>query len=303
MSTAYHPQSDGQTENANKTLEIQLRSRVNFEQTDWDEHLAAAELAYNNSKHATTSYSPFYLFYGREATLPLDLALAPLLAGDSHDNPTAAEEVARWRQALQFAEGNTKKAQDRQKKYADKHRRPSLFKIGDRVLLSTEHLKMMGEMKRTRKFTERFIGPYRIKRMIGTNACELELPSTMRIHPVINVSFLKEYHDGTDSFPDRPIEVTRPDPIVSENNGAPEWEVERILDHKSFERRGRPGVIKYLVKWKGYGNEENTYEPIENFEEAALDLVLKYNSKHNINLGIITVVLKVQSFADVVNRK
>jgi hypothetical protein len=58
-----------------------------------------------------------------------------------------------------------------------------------------------------------------------------------------------------------------------------------------------------LVKWKGYGNEENTYEPIENFEEAALDLVLKYNSKHNINLGIITVVLKVQSFADVVNRK
>src|SRR6202034_1926587 len=94
MSTAYHPQTDGQTENANKTLEIMLRSVIDFSQNDWDEHLAAAELAINNSKSETTGFSPFYLFYGREARMPLDLALAPLTKAAEIDNPTAAEQTA-----------------------------------------------------------------------------------------------------------------------------------------------------------------------------------------------------------------
>jgi len=67
MSTAYHPQTDGQTENANRTLEIMLRSVINFEQDDWEDHLAAAELAVNNARNETTGLSPFYMFYGREA--------------------------------------------------------------------------------------------------------------------------------------------------------------------------------------------------------------------------------------------
>ena len=202
MSTAFHPQSDGQTENANKTLEIMLRSVVDFDQTDWDEHLAAAELSINNAKNETTGYSPFYLFYGREATLPLDLALGKFTS--ARNNPAAAEELARWRQAVLYASENTKKAQKRQAKYANEKRRQEEFKVGDRVLLGTAHLKLQGEGKRARKFTERYIGPYRVKKIINKNEYELELPVTMKIHPVIDISQLKRYKDGAELFPDRP---------------------------------------------------------------------------------------------------
>ena len=283
MSTAFHPQSDGQTENANKTLEIMLRSRVDFDQTDWDEHLAAAELAINNAKNETTGYSPFYLFYGREAILPLDLAITQLTG--ARNNPTAQEELARWRRALVYAAENTKKAQKRQTEYANKCRRMEEYKIGDRVLLATAHLKLQGEVKRARKFTERYIGPYRVSKIINRNAYQLELPSTLRIHPVINISQLKRYKDGAALFPTRPMELTRPDPVAIEDSGAPIFEVDKILDHR---RIGKSKRIQYLVSWKGYPIHEATWEPIENLD-GALDSVIEYNTKRNIDLGVMTV--------------
>lgn len=94
MSTAYHPQSDDQTENANKALEIMLRSVLDFDQQDWDTHLAAAELAINNAVNVSTGYSPFYLMYGREAVLPLELSMSQL--SRARHNPAAAEDLERW---------------------------------------------------------------------------------------------------------------------------------------------------------------------------------------------------------------
>ena len=79
------------------------------------------------------------------------------------------------------------------------------FAVGDRVLLSTQHLKLIGERKRARKLTERYIGPYRVNRVVNANAYELELPASLKIHPVINISHLKEYRDGAQAFPDRPV--------------------------------------------------------------------------------------------------
>jgi len=283
MSTASHAQTDGQTENANKILEIMLRSRVDFDQTDWDEHLAAAELAINNAKNETTGYSPFYLFYGREATLPLDLTLTQL-TGARH-NPTAQEELARWRRALTFARDNTQKAQKRQAKYANKCRRKEEYRIDDKVLLSTSYLKLVGESHRARKLTERYIGPYRVKKIINRNAYELELPPTLKIHPVVNISYLKRYRDGAELFPDRPIDITRPPPVVTEDSGAPIFDVDKILDHRHI---GRTKRIQYLVSWKGYPIHEATWEPIENLD-GALDSIIDYNTRKNIKLN--TVVL------------
>ena len=292
MSTAFHPQTDGQTENANKTLEVMLRSRVDFDQEDWDEHLAAAELSINNAVNATTGYTPFYLFYGREATLPLDLAIAGLTA--ARQNPAAAEELARWHQALRFARDNTTKAQRRQAKYANKHRRVEEYQVDDKVLLSTAHLKLQGEAKRARKFTERYIGPYRVKRVVNKNAYELELPPQLRIHPVVNVSILKRYRDGSATFPDRPIEVTRPEPVAIEDSGSPVFEVERILEHR---RQGRNKRVHYLVRWKGYPDHEATWEPIENLD-GALDLVIDYNKRHKVDLGVMTVLQVMETASE-----
>jgi hypothetical protein len=290
MSTAFQPQSDGQTENSNKTLEIMLRAYINFKQNDWDEHLPAAELAINNAPQTSTGYSPFYLFYGRNATMPLDLALAPLT--EAVNNPKAVEELAKWRRAVQQAYENTKTAQVRQKKYADQHRRGVCYKLGDRVLLSTEHLTLKGESKRTRKFTERWIGPFRILERRNANAYKLDLPASMKIHPVFNVNKLKLYQDGVVAFPHRPTSITRPEPIAVEDNGAPVFEVERILDHR---RSGRRKVIQYLVKWKGYQIEEATWEPIENCD-GALDLIIKYNQEHSVSLNVTTVVYRKKNW-------
>ena len=281
MSTAYHPQTDGQTENANRTLEIMLRSVVNFEQDDWEDHLPAAELAMNNARNETTGLSPFYMFYGREARMPLDLALTPLT--QARANPSAADALARWRAALVRAQETTKTAQKRQKKYADEHRREQSFAVGDRVLLATANLKLVGEAKRARKFTERYIGPFRVKSIRNANAYELELPPSMRIHPTINVSQLKEYHDGSAAFPTRPSPLTRPAPEAINNDGAPEWEVERILDHRRY---GRRKLLQYLILWKGYPVHEATWEPIEALD-GALEFVVDYNTRKKIHISSV----------------
>jgi hypothetical protein len=292
MSTSYHPETDGQTENANRTLEIMLRSVVDFAQDDWEDHLPAAELAINNARNETTGLAPFYMFYGQEPRLPLDLAIAPLTKARA--NPSAEEALARWRAALIRAQETTKTRQERQKHYADAHRRQLKFEVGDKVLFANKNVKLLGEAKRARKLTERFIGPYRVKRVINDNAYELDLPASMRIHPVVNISQLKKYHDGAALFPARPIPLTRPEPVAVANDGAPEWEVERILDHR---RSGRRKVIQYLVLWKGYPAHEATWEPIECFD-GALELVTAYNKRKKIVLAAVEAQV-IRSYADV----
>ena len=91
MSTAYHPQTDGQTERANRTLEDMLRAYVSYRQTDWDKHLTAAEIAYNNSVQASTGFSPFFLNSGQHPHLPLSAAVQP---ANESNNPPAAELLA-----------------------------------------------------------------------------------------------------------------------------------------------------------------------------------------------------------------
>jgi len=260
MSTAYHPQTDGQTERANRTLEQTLRSFVSFRQDDWDQHLTTVELAVNNAQQASTGFSPFYLNYGQEVSLPLDRAVSGLLPSN---NPSAVDRIRKLKADLVEAQSNIEKAQQRQSKYADQHRRDAKLVIGDRVLLSTKHLKLVGADKRTPKFACQYLGPFKIKRVVNDNAYELDLPSAMRIHPVLNVSRLKLYHDGATSFPSRPLPNPRPPPEVTLANGDEHYEVECILAS-----RGKGNRTQYLVKWVGYDHYESTWEKASNVAGA-----------------------------------
>ena len=260
MSTAYHPQTDGQTERANRTLEEMLRSVVNFKQTDWDEHLATAELAINNAKQASTGFTPFRLNYGQEIQMPLDQAIAGLRPSN---NPEAAERITRLQADLKLATSNIEAAQERQARYADPHRRDVTFAVGDKVLLSTEHLKLAGADKRTPKFTYKYIGPFKIKRVIGANAYELDLPAQLQIHPVLNISRLKTYHDGQQLFPNRVAPETRPPPEASTDGDASTFQVESILA-----KRGSGARTQYLVEWMGYPRWEATWETASNLVGA-----------------------------------
>jgi hypothetical protein len=271
MSSSYHPQSDGQTERANRTLEEMLRAFVNFRQDDWDRHLPMAELAVNNAQQTSTGFSPFYLNSGQEVSLPLDRAIAGLLPAK---NPEAADRIRQLKVDIEQARSAIEKAQDRQSKYANQHRRDVQLKVGDSVLLSTKHLKLVGADKRTPKFACQYIGPFKIKRIVNTNAYELDLPASIRIHPVLNVSRLKVYHEGTSTFSTRPTPNPRPPPEI--RDGEEQFEVESILA-----KRGVGARAQYLVKWLGYDHYEATWEPsraltgarqaVREFEETMRD--------------------------------
>jgi RNase H-like domain found in reverse transcriptase/Integrase zinc binding domain/Retroviral aspartyl protease/Chromo (CHRromatin Organisation MOdifier) domain len=253
MSTAYHPQTDGQTERSNRTLEEALRAYVNWRQTDWDVHLSALEISINNARNSSTGFTPFYLNSGQEIRLPLDGAL-PVVG----NNPVAAARIRRLHQDLVMARDHIEHAQKRQAHYADRHRRHITFAVGDRVLLSTEHLRMVG-VKRTPKLTFKYIDPFTVLRVVGSNAYELKLPDNMNLHPVFNISRLKQYTDGMTSHPSREQSYNRPLPIIDNEDGAELFKPERILECRSTGTRKR-----WLVKWIGYPPKENTWEPLSN---------------------------------------
>ena len=109
------------------------------------------------------------------------------------------------------------------------------YKVGDWVLLSTKDLKYQMQGKQLEKLTEWFVGPYKVKRIISTNTIELELPSSIKIHPVINISRVQKYRDKVEGQKKK-----WPLPVIIE--GEKKYEVEKILNKRKFRERD-----KYLV--------------------------------------------------------
>jgi len=143
------------------------------------------------------------------------------------------------------------------RKYADKKRSDiDEYKVGDLVMLSTKDLKYQMVGRRTEKLTERFVSPYKIKEIISSNVVKLELPSTVRIHPVVNISRIHRYVGQVERQ-----KKEQPAPVIIE--GEEEWKVERILNKQRVR-----GKDKYLVHWKGFTAESDIWEGRENLKNA-----------------------------------
>jgi hypothetical protein len=277
MSTAFHPQTDGQTENTNRRLEQVLRAYTAGRQDSWDEHLVFAEIAVNNSVNDSTGYSPFFLNNLEEMHLPASLALTQLPSdGDSTSrdwtsNAALQDLMGQLREVLSQVTANLKSAQDYQKKYADRKRRHLEFQVGDKVLLEASDINFAAG---SRKLLDKFIGPYKVLQQVSAVSYRLELPARLsRIHPVFHVSKLREFKE-TDLFPDRQQEA-RPDPVVVE--GQEEYEVEAVVDKR---RVGR--TVEYQIKWLGYPDWENSWLPKSRLSNAR-DAIAEFESRcHSI---------------------
>ena len=220
-STAFHPQSDGQTERVNRVLEDTLRHFVAGRHGDWERYLPTAEFAINNALHESIKTTPFRLNYGKDPRMPITIDAAHAQV------PNAAAFADRMMEGLSDAKKCMTAAQQRQKHYADRHRRDVSFDEGEYVLLSTKNIKQhaTGDKSSTPKLFPKFMGPFLIEKKVGTVAYKLTLPEGMRIHPVFHVSLLKPYKsDGMDT----PLDFSHT--AISESD----FMLERILDHKTI---------------------------------------------------------------------
>jgi len=201
----------------NQELEQYLRFLMEHRQKDWPEWLASAEFAVNNKAHTTTKVSPFMANYERELRMGGDIRKKGKVE-------SATEFVKRMKKVHEEAGAALKKTQEEMKRYADRSRKETEdWKKGDRVLLSTKDL--VFKERPVRKLTERYIGLYKIEEVVLSNAVKLRLPTSMRIHLVVNVSqivWYKEQVKEQKKEEEKPIEV----------EGAKEWEVKKILNKR-----------------------------------------------------------------------
>src|ERR1700736_6308236 len=248
-STAYHLQTDGQTERVNQEVETFLRIWTNNSQNDWNECLSLAEFAYNNKVHSSTGYSPFFLTYGHHPSFTLDpRRYTPVESISSFTN--------RMKQLQDKATIALTQAASRMKEQYDKKRAESRsFNIGDKVWLEGTNIRTKRPMK---KLDDKRFGPFEILEKIGYSAYKLSLPKSWKQYPVFNESLLTPYI--APSFKNQ--DIPRPPPDIDEE-GHPVYEVEEIL-----EKRQRGRGIQYLVKWQGYPHSENTWEPASGLNNA-----------------------------------
>ena len=257
MSSGYHPQTDGQTERANRSIEEMLRAYVGRRQTDWDERLGMVEYAYNNSVHSSSGYTPFYLCYGRHPLSPVQL-----LSQVESKNAAADAFLRQLEEDVTQAVEQLKKAQEQQKKYADRRRRDVEFQVGDEVLLSTKTLPVVVAAGGSPKLGPLYCGPFAVLEKQRT-AYKLDLPPHMKVHPVFHVSQLKLYRRPADAA--RTYE--KPGPVIV-GEGEEEFEVDEIINHRKRKRGRKQNKIEYLIVWKGYPVHESTWEPAENVTNA-----------------------------------
>jgi hypothetical protein len=184
VSSSFNPQTDGQTERVNQTLEAYLRHFVFATSNDWDLLLSRAEFAHNNAFHESVQATPFYLNHGRHPRTPM---------GGKRDDDVPADSAAfveRLQLTLTLARKLLIAAQQRQKAYADKHRIEKSYKVGKHVLLSTNLYLNIKHGKTNCKLLPKWIVPFKVVQKVGPVSYKLKMNPGWRVHPVFHVSLL-----------------------------------------------------------------------------------------------------------------
>ncbi|GJV92964.1 putative reverse transcriptase domain-containing protein [Tanacetum coccineum] len=247
MSTAYHPQTDGQSKPTIQTLEDMLRECVIDFGGSWDVHLPLAEFYYNNSYHSSIRCAPFEALYGRKCRSPV------LWAEISESRLIGPELVQEMTDKVVLIKEKLKAARDRQKTYADNRRKPLEFEVGDQVLLKVSPWKGVIRFGKKGKLAPRYVGPFEILKRVGPVAYRLRLPEELSsVHDTFHVSNLKKCLADTNlHVPLDKIKVDKTLCFVEEPI--------QIMDHevKSL-KRSKISIVK--VRWNSKHGPEFTWE-------------------------------------------
>lgn len=280
MSTAYHPQTDGQTERTNRTIQALIRMYVTDRKGDWEDWLQMAAAAYNSTVHESTGKSPLEMNYPGRSIDPLSWAIRGRKRHDI-DNREAGMALDNLKAVWNEARTRLVAEREKQAKYADQKRRPVKYDVGQMVYLSAQNLKTArGKLK------ERWAGPFIIKAVEGGGTVvRLDLPAQWKVHPTFHVSLVKPYVSSRYQWPGR-AQQDRVVPVIVD--GTVEWEVEAIIGKRVEEvtvterqqvvgQRGRRrwesrpvtrDVVEYLVKWKGYDAVEAQWKSIDELDHC-----------------------------------
>ncbi|GKA04098.1 putative reverse transcriptase domain-containing protein [Tanacetum coccineum] len=254
MSTAYHPQTDGQSERTIQTLEDMLRACVMDFGGSWDTHLPLIEFSYNNSYHTSIKCAPFEALYGRKCRSPViwtEVGESQLIGPEIVQETT--EKIVQIKERL-------KTARSRQKSYADKRRKPLEFQVGDRVLLKVSPWKGVVRFGKKGKLAPRYVGPFEIVECVGPVAYRLKLPQELScVHDTFHVSNLKKCLAEPD------VQVPLDEIEIDENLRFVEEPIEIIeRDVKKLKRRRIP-LVK--VRWNSRQGAEYTWEREDQFQK------------------------------------
>ncbi|GJZ38491.1 putative reverse transcriptase domain-containing protein [Tanacetum coccineum] len=263
MSTAYHPQTDGQSERTIQTLEDMLRAYVIDFGNGWVKHLPLVEFSYNNSYHASIKAAPFEALYGRKCRSPVcwaEVGQVQLTGPEIVQETT--EKVIQIKQRMQAAH-------DRQKSYADLKRKPMEFQVGDRVMLKVSPWKGVVRFGKRGKLNPRYVGPFKVLEKVGSVAYKLELPQELsRVHNTFHVSNLKKcYSDEPLAVPLEGLHVDDKLRFVEEPVEIMDREVKRL-------KQSRIPIVK--VRWNSRRGPEFTLEREDQFQKKYTHLITKH---------------------------
>jgi hypothetical protein len=261
LTTAYHPQADGSTEQVNQEIEQFLQAYCNQTQNNWATLLPYAEMAHNTHEHSATHKTPFELLHGYTPKWPGQLLPDNLI-------PWAEQRINELQNTRKEAQAALKIAQESMKIQRDRYgdEGPD-WKIGDLVYLDGKNLKLNYP---TAKLAPKRQGPLKIIEKIGMTSYKLKTPKYWRIHDVFHGALLTPYIETEAHRPNH----LKPLPTLIDNEE--EDEVEQIINVRQY---GKQQKWQYFVKWKGYPDSENTWEPLSNLRNAQ-GLVAQWHHKN-----------------------